>query len=169
LSENFPNQIGPKQGDALSPLLFNFALEYAIRKVQENQVGLKLNGTHQLLVLADYVNLLGDDIDIIKKDTETLTLVRRWVWKLTKRNLSICCYLITRMQGKCPAYRILGVKPEGKISLDRPRHVLVDKIKVDLRETGWGGMDWIDLAQNRDYWRYLMKTFGFIKCWEVLE
>jgi hypothetical protein len=45
----------------LSPLFFNFSLDYAIRKVQENQVGLKLNGTHQLLVYADDVNLLDDN------------------------------------------------------------------------------------------------------------
>jgi hypothetical protein len=67
LSDSFPIQNCLKHGDALSPIIFNFALKYAIRKVQENQVGLKLNGTRQLLAYADDVNLLGVNVDAIKK------------------------------------------------------------------------------------------------------
>jgi hypothetical protein len=72
LSDSFPIQDGIKQGDALSPLIFNFALQFAIRMFEENQVGLKLNGTHQLLAYADDVNLLGNNIDTINENIETL-------------------------------------------------------------------------------------------------
>jgi len=63
-----------KQGDALSPLLFNFVLEYAIRRVQVNQDGLKLNGTHQLLVYADDVDMVGGSVHTIKENVEALVL-----------------------------------------------------------------------------------------------
>jgi hypothetical protein len=56
------------------------------------------------------------------------------------------------------AYRILVGKPEGKRPRERPRHGRVDNIKMDLREIVWDGMDWIDLAQDRDQCTALVKT-----------
>jgi hypothetical protein len=65
---------------------------------------------------------------------------------------------VAHMEEKRNAYRILVEKPEGKIPLGRPRRRWVDNIKMDLREIGWDGMDWIDLAQERDQWRALVNT-----------
>jgi hypothetical protein len=58
---------------------------------------------------------------------------------------------VARMGEKRNAYRILVGKPEGRRSLGRPRRRWVDNIKMDLREIGWGGVDWFHLAQDRDH------------------
>jgi hypothetical protein len=62
------------------------------------------------------------------------------------------------MGEKRNAYRILVGEPVGKRPLGRPRRRWEDNIKMDLREIGWGGMDWIDLAQDRDQRRALVYT-----------
>jgi hypothetical protein len=56
------------------------------------------------------------------------------------------------------AYRALVGKPEGRRPLGRPRRRWEDNIKIDLREVGWGGMDWINVAQDRDRWRALVNV-----------
>jgi hypothetical protein len=76
LSDTFPIQNVLKQGYALSPLLFNFALECAIR---EDYVRFKLNGTHQLLVFVHDINLLSDSKNTIKENTENLLEASRSV------------------------------------------------------------------------------------------
>jgi len=72
VSDKFPIRNGLKQGDALTPMLFNFALEYTIRRVQVNRDDLKLNGTHQLLAYADDVYILGGSIHTLKENAAAL-------------------------------------------------------------------------------------------------
>jgi hypothetical protein len=62
------------------------------------------------------------------------------------------------MLEKRNAYKVLVGKPEGKRPVGRPRRRWEDNIKMDLREIGWSGMDWIDLAQDRDQWRAFVNT-----------
>jgi len=68
---------GLKRGDALSPLLYNYTSEYAIRRIQVNQNGLKLNGTHQFLVYADDVNILGGSVPTVKENVEALVVASK--------------------------------------------------------------------------------------------
>jgi hypothetical protein len=63
---------------------------------------------------------------------------------------------IARMGENRNAYRILVGKPEGKKPLGRPRRRWVDNIRMDLGEVGWGGVDWIGLAKDRNRWRALV-------------
>jgi hypothetical protein len=73
----FPIKNGLKQGDVLTLLFCNFALQCAIRRVKVNQDGLKLNGTHQLLVYADDVSIMEGKVHTIKKNTEALVVASR--------------------------------------------------------------------------------------------
>jgi hypothetical protein len=77
LSDSFSIRNGLKQGDALSPLLFNFALEYAIRRVRVNQDGLGLNSTHQPLAYADDVNILGGSVHNVKENAKALVVAAK--------------------------------------------------------------------------------------------
>jgi hypothetical protein len=77
LSEIFQIRNGLKEGDVLSPLLFNFALEYAIKRDQVKQDGLKLKGTHQLLAYPDDVNILGGSAHTVKKNAEDLLVATK--------------------------------------------------------------------------------------------
>jgi hypothetical protein len=65
---------------------------------------------------------------------------------------------VASMGARRNAYRVLMGKPEGKIPLGKPERRWEDNIKTDLREIGWGCMDWIHLAQDRDQWRGLVNT-----------
>jgi hypothetical protein len=78
LSAEVSIQNGLKQGDVLSPLLLKFDLEYAVRKAVENKEGLELTETHQLLVYTCYFTLLGENLNIIKRNIEA-------VWKLVQK------------------------------------------------------------------------------------
>ena len=70
---------------------------------------------------------------------------------------------VARMGERRGVYRVLVGKPEGKRPLGRPRRRWEDNIKMDLQEVGYGGMDWIELAQDRDMWRALVNAV--MKLW----
>jgi hypothetical protein len=80
--------------------------------------------------------------------------VNEWKLKLIRKNIRVC----NKMGENRNAYRILVGKPERKRPLGRLRRRWVNNVKMDLREIGWGDMDWIDLARDRDQWKALVNT-----------
>jgi hypothetical protein len=75
------------------------------------------------------------------------------------------------MGEKRNAYRLLVGNPEGKRPLGRPKRRWVDNVRMDLGEMGWGVVDWIGLAQDRNRWRAIesIEPSGSMKCWETIE
>ena len=76
---------------------------------------------------------------------------------IKKRRMRWARY-VARMEERITVYRVLVGKPEGKRPLGRPRRRWEDNIKMDLQEMGCGGIDWIELAQDRDRWRALVNA-----------
>jgi hypothetical protein len=94
-------------------------------------------------------------------------------WDVTKARRMRWAGHVARMREKRNVYRLLVGKPEGRRPLGRPRRRWVDNIWMDLVEVGWGDVDWIGLAQDRDRWRAfvnsVLKLLVSIKCWETIE
>jgi hypothetical protein len=114
LSDRFPIRNGSKQGDALSPLLFNFALEYVVRRVQVKQHGFKLNGTHQLLAFADDVNILGGSVHGVKKNAETLVAAAKEILLLV--NADKAMYMVVsrdQRAGRNHSVKVVSKSFEG--------------------------------------------------------
>ena len=91
LSDMFHIRNGLKQGDAISPLLFNCGSDYAIRRVQVNRDGLQLNGTRQLMVDADDFNILGRSIHTVKENGEALVVVSMETGQEVKADICMYC------------------------------------------------------------------------------
>jgi hypothetical protein len=118
--------------------------------VFENRVLRRIFGPKRDEVTGGWGKLHNEELHNLYSFPNIIRVIKsrrmRWAWH------------VARMGEKRKAYRILVGKPEGKRPLGRPRRRWVDNNKMDLREIGWDGVDWIDMAQDRDQWRALVNT-----------
>jgi hypothetical protein len=145
-------------------VLFNFAFKYAIRRVKDKLEGLGLNGTHQLLTYVDDVNIVGENIENIKKNTEALLDASEEVG-LEVNPEKTKYLLMSRSQkvGQKHSVKIANRSFEGVakykyLGTTLSRRRWEDGIKMDLTEIGWGGVEWIHLVQDRDRWRAVVNA-----------
>jgi hypothetical protein len=110
----------------------------------------KIFGPKRGEVMGDWRKLHNEELHNLYGLLSIIRMIKSWSMRRAGH--------VERMGEKRNAYRILVVKPEGKRPLGRPRRRWKDTIRVDFREIGWCGIDWIDLAQYRDQWRALVNT-----------
>jgi hypothetical protein len=118
--------------------------------VFENRVLRRIFGPKRDHVTGDWRKLHNEELHNLYSSPNVIRMIksRRMRWAGHVAGLGV----------KRNTYRILMGKPEGKRPLGRPRRGWMDNIKIDMREIGWGGIDRIDLAQDRDQWRALVNT-----------
>jgi hypothetical protein len=118
--------------------------------VFENRVPKRIFGPKRDGVIEGWRNLHYEELHNLYGSSSIISLIKsrrmRWAGH------------VARLAEKRNACGILVGRPEGKKPLGRPRRSWKDNIRMDLREIGWGGMDWIDLAQDRDQWRAIADT-----------
>jgi hypothetical protein len=119
-------------------------------RVSEDRVLRRIFGPKRHEVKRDWRKLRNEELHKSYSSPSIIEMVTsrrmRWVER------------VARMGEQRNAYRILVEKPEGKRPVGRSRLRWVSNIKLDHREIGWGDMDWLDLAQDRDQWRALLNT-----------
>jgi hypothetical protein len=114
-------------------------------RVFENRVLRRIFGPKRDEVTGEWIKLLNEELHNMYSSPNIIITIksRRMRWAVH----------VARMGENRNANRILVGKPEGRRPLGRPRRKWVDNIKMDLREIEWGGVDWVDLAKDRDHWR----------------
>jgi hypothetical protein len=118
--------------------------------VFENRVLRRVFGPKRDEVRGEWRKLHNEELRDLYSSPSIITIIKsrrmRWAGH------------VARMGEKRNAYRLLVGKPEGKRPLERPRRRWVDNIRMDLREVGWGDVDWIGLAQDRNGWRAVVNS-----------
>jgi hypothetical protein len=119
-------------------------------RVFENRVPRRILGPKRGEVTGEWRKLHNEELHILYSFQNIIRQIksRRMRW----------AEHVARMGEEINMYRVLVGKPEGKRPLGRPRRRWKDGIRIYLRETGWGSVDWIQLAQDRDRWRAIVNT-----------
>jgi hypothetical protein len=119
-------------------------------RVFENRVLRRIFGPRRDEVTRHWRKLRNEEFHNLHSSPNIIRMIKSWRMRWARH--------VARMGETRNAYRIMVGKPEGKRPLGRPRRRWVDNIKIDLREIGFVGMCWIDMAQDRDQWRTLVNT-----------
>jgi len=133
----------------MSPVIVNLRTRRSVR-VFENRVLRRIFGPRRDEVPREWRTLHNEELNDLYCSPN---IVR--AKKIEKNEMGGACSAYGERRG---VYSVLVGKPEGKRPLWRPRRRWEDNIKMDLQEVGYGGMDWIDLAQDRDRWRALVNA-----------
>jgi hypothetical protein len=124
-------------------------------RVFENRALRRIFGPKRDEVTGEWRQLHSEELHILYSSSNIIRQIKsrgmRWVGH------------VARMGEERNVYRVLMGKPEGKKPLGRPRHRWEDRIRMDLREIGWGSVDWIQLAQDRDWWWALVNMVMILR------